>query len=53
MITFQERLSNRTAWADNYAHEADEDRNRIMYRDICAMLIICVLVTGFIARLAG
>lgn len=33
--------------------EDDDSRNRLMYRDICVMLIICVLVTGFIARLAG
>lgn len=53
MKTFESRLANRAAWVDNYAHQTDQNRNRLMYRDICAMLIICVLVTGFIARLVG
>lgn len=53
MNPFESRLSRTTAWHDRYVREADDKRTRAMYSTICAMLIICVLVTGFIARLAG
>ena len=52
MSPFESRLNRRAAWVENYMRETDDKRTRVMYRDICWMLIICSLVTGFIGRLA-
>lgn len=49
---FESRLNRQSTWWSNYVAEADDKRTRAMYSKLCAMLIICVVVTGFIARLA-
>lgn len=52
MNPFEARLNRATAMHDNWVRDMDDSRTRAMYRDICAMFTICVLVTGFIWRMA-
>jgi hypothetical protein len=49
---FHDRLSRSSSWWNNYVSQLDDNRTRLMYSEICAMLIICMVVTGFIVRLA-